>query len=86
LVNSRREWGLNFPIHLFAPLGVAVRHPDEMFLELLDSAADEFCAAARLQRQALKQPPMTVDQSLAKLAAVSLRHTARRFSTYPDRL
>jgi hypothetical protein len=77
---------VDFPIELLAPFGVAAIHPDQVFFELLDSAADEFCAAARLQRQALKQPPMTAEQFLAKLAAVGLSQTAARLSNYSDRL
>ena len=37
----------DFPLQSLAPHGVEARHPDELFCELLDSAADEFCAAAR---------------------------------------
>jgi hypothetical protein len=65
----------------FLPLlGIAARHPDETLLELLDSAVNEFCVAARLKRHALKQLRTTVDQSPARLAAVGLPQTADRLS------
>jgi hypothetical protein len=37
----------DFPRQSLAPQGVEARHPDELSCELLDSAVDEFCAAAR---------------------------------------
>jgi hypothetical protein len=77
---------VDFPLDLLAPFGVAARHPDGVLTELLYLAVDEFCAAARLQRQALKQPPMTVEQFLTKLAPVGLSQTADRLSKYADRL
>jgi predicted nucleic acid-binding protein len=58
---------LDFPLQSLAPHGMEARHPDELFSELLDAAVDEFCAAARFQRLALKNPPMTVEEFLAKL-------------------
>jgi hypothetical protein len=77
---------VDFPLDLLAPFGIAAVHPDQVFLELLDLAADEFCTAARLQRQGLKQPPMTAEQFLAKLAAVGLPKTADRLLGHSDRL
>ena len=76
----------DFPLHSLAPHGVEVRHPDEMFSELLDAAVDEFCAAARLQRLALKNPPMMVDEFLARLEKVGLSLTACALRNCPDRL
>ena len=77
---------VDFPLDLLAPFGVVAIHPDEVFLGLLNSSADAFCAAARLRRQALKQPPMTAEQFLEKLAAVGLPKTVDRLSSYADRL
>jgi hypothetical protein len=69
-----------------APHGVAARHPDVLFCELLDAAFDDFCAAAQVQRLALKHPPMTIEQFLATLETVGLPQTAARLRTYADRL
>ena len=39
----------------------------------------DFSAAARVQRLALKNPPMTIEQFLAKLEEAGLPPTAARF-------
>jgi excisionase family DNA binding protein len=75
---------VDFPLQFLAPLGTAARHPDGIFLELLDSAVDKFFAAAQTQRQALKQPTLTVEQFRAKLAVVGFPQTAGRLSKYAD--
>ena len=77
---------MDFPLESVAPHGVEARHPDELFSELLDAASDEFCAAARLQRLALKNPPMTVEAFLSKLEEVGLPRTAARLRSTADRL
>ncbi len=77
---------MDFPLESVAPHGVEARHPDELFSELLDAASDEFCAAAQLQRLALKNPPMTVEAFLSKLEEVGLPRTAARLRSTADRL
>jgi len=76
----------DFPPQYFAAHGVEARHPDDLFSELLDGALDDFYAAVRLQRQALKNPPMTVEDFLAKLAEVGLPRTVARLRNHADRL
>ncbi len=76
----------DFPLEVLAPHGLDARHPDELFSELLDVAADEFCEAARLQRQGLKNPPRSVEEFLATLGAVGLPKTVARLRGYADRL
>jgi hypothetical protein len=44
----------DFPPGAIVSHRVEARHPDDLFSELLDVAVDEFCEAARLQRQGLK--------------------------------
>ena len=51
----------DFPADALAPHDVVARHPDPILAELLDAAVDEFCEAVWLQRQGLKNPPMTVE-------------------------
>jgi predicted nucleic acid-binding protein len=74
----------DFPVQSLAPHGVEARHPDQLFSELLASAVDEFCAAARIQRLALKNPAMTVEDFLAKLGDVGLPRTAARLKGCAD--
>jgi predicted nucleic acid-binding protein len=76
----------DFPRESLAPHGVEARHPDDVFIELLDDAGDEFCKAVRLQRQGLKNPPMTVGEFLAKLEEVGLPRTAARLRNHADGL
>jgi hypothetical protein len=72
---------LDFPLQTLAPHDVAPRHPDALFCELFDMAVGDFCAVARAQRTALKKPPMTIEQFLAKLEDVGLPQTAARLRT-----
>ncbi len=76
----------DFPPEALAPYGVDVRHPDEVFTELLDAAADEFCEAARLQRHGLRNPPRTVEECLATLEAAGIAKTVARLRAYANRL
>jgi hypothetical protein len=76
----------DFPPEILAPHGVAARHPDALLVELLDAAPDEFCDAVRLQRQGLKNPPMTPEALLARLETAGLARTAARLRPHVDRL
>ncbi len=76
----------DFPPEALGRYGVDVRHPDEIFSELLDAAVDEFGEAARLQRQGLKNPPRTVEEFLATLEAVGLAKTVARLRAFAHRL
>jgi predicted nucleic acid-binding protein len=76
----------DFPLQALAPHGVEARHPDALFSEIMEAAEDEFCAAVRIQRRALKNPPMTVDELLAKFEAAGLPRTAAQLRKHADRL
>jgi predicted nucleic acid-binding protein len=76
----------DFPPESLAPHGVRVRHPDELFSELLQATTEEFCAAARTQRQALKNPPTTLEEFLATLAKVGLPRTVAHLRVNADLL
>jgi hypothetical protein len=76
----------DFPPDTLAPHGIEARHPDHLFAELLDADPDGFCAAVHLQRQGLKNPPLSVEALLAKLAAAGLPRTAAVLRPYASRL
>ncbi len=76
----------DFSLQSLAPHGLEARHPDALFFDFLAAAPEEFCAAARIQRLSLKNPPMTVEEFLATLASVGLPRTAAYLGNYPDRL
>jgi hypothetical protein len=76
----------DFPQATLVPHGVEARHPDHLFAELLDADTDGFCAAVRLQRQGLKNPPVSVEALLLKLETVGLPQTAADLRQHADRL
>jgi hypothetical protein len=76
----------DFPPDTLTPHGIEARHPDHLFVELLDADADRFCAAIHLQRQGLKSPPLGVEALLAKLEAAGLPRTAAGLRKYAHRL
>jgi hypothetical protein len=76
----------DFPQDALAPHGVEARHPDHLFVELLDADMDGFCEAVRQQRQGLKNPPMSVEALLARLETAGLPRTAARLRQHGDRL
>jgi predicted nucleic acid-binding protein len=76
----------DFPAALLAPYHIEAVHPDEFFTRLFDSAPDDFCEAARLQRQGLKNPPKRVEEFLATFEAVGLPQTVTRLRAQADRL
>ena len=76
----------DFPPGHLAPRGVEARHPDDFFLEILVTAADEFCDAVRLQRQGLRNPPKSVEEFLANLEGVGLPTIAAHLRDCTDRL
>jgi hypothetical protein len=75
----------DFPPGAVAPLAVEARHPDDFFSELLDATVDAFCEAVRLRRQGLRNPPMTVEEFLAKLEGAGIPLTVARLRAHAGR-
>jgi predicted nucleic acid-binding protein len=76
----------DFPSDALGQFGIRVVHPDQLFAELFDVAPDEVCAAVRSQRRALKSPPLSVAELLAKFEQVGLSQTMSRLRTNAVRL
>jgi PIN domain-containing protein len=76
----------DFPSQLLARYGIEAVHPDGFLVNLFDAAADDFCAAASLQRQSLKNPPKNVENFLTTLEAARLHQTVARLRTCAERL
>jgi predicted nucleic acid-binding protein len=72
----------DFPPEGLAAYDVEARHPDALLSELLGEAPEEFCNAIRSQRQALKKPPMSVEEFLARLDTAGLSGTVARLRVY----
>jgi predicted nucleic acid-binding protein len=74
----------DFPPAVLAPLGIEAQHPDEFITHLLDLSPGPVCAAAKRQREALRNPPKTVAEYLATLARLSLPQTAIRLQAFAE--
>jgi predicted nucleic acid-binding protein len=73
----------HFPDSVLTTYGMDAQHPDEFVTHLLHLAAPTVCAAAKRQRQNLKNPPKTVEEYFAALERQGLAQTAaclRRFA------
>jgi predicted nucleic acid-binding protein len=63
---------VDFPREVLNPLGIEAQHPDAFVSRLLNADAPTVCAAARRQRESLKNPPKTVDEFLEVLVQQQL--------------
>lgn len=65
----------DFPRDSLDTWGIEAQHPDPFIRLLLDLAPPTVCAAAKRQRESLKNPPKTVDEFLAVLERHGLAET-----------
>jgi hypothetical protein len=72
----------DFPDKVLNLLGTEAQHPDVFVTHLLDLDAPAVCAAARRQRQSLKNPPKTVDEFLDCLAQQQLPQTVAKLQEF----
>jgi predicted nucleic acid-binding protein len=68
----------DFPTLALKPHGIEAVPPDLFLLRLLDRDESAVCHAARLQRQALKNPPKNVEEYLQTLEQQRLPQTVKR--------
>jgi len=64
--------------------GIEAQHPDEFIHHLLDLASHLVCAAAKRQRESLKNPPIPVDNFLAALERQGLAQTVAKLRRFAD--
>lgn len=74
----------DFPPGTRAGFGVEAQHPDEFIGHLLDLEPSMVCAAAKRQRQCLKNPPMAVDEFLQILERQALPQTVAMLRRYSE--
>lgn len=74
----------HFPDQALAPYGIEAIHPDDFVTYQLDLAPHIVCAAAKRQRQSLKNPPKTVDEFLASLERQGLAQTASALRPFAE--
>jgi predicted nucleic acid-binding protein len=72
----------DFPAAYLKNFGVEVQHPDEFIDNLFDLDQAAVVAAARMQRGALKNPPIEVDRYLEILLKQGLSRTVRDLSGF----
>ncbi|HLQ43813.1 MAG TPA: PIN domain-containing protein, partial [Planctomycetaceae bacterium] len=65
----------DFPPDAIARFGIEAQHPDQFITHLLDLDPGLVCAAAKRQRESLKNPPKTVAEFLQTLEAAGLAQT-----------
>jgi predicted nucleic acid-binding protein len=72
----------HFPGDALAPYGIEAQHPDEFVTHLLDLSPGAVCQAAKRQREALKNPPLTASEFLDALARQQLPETVSRLREF----
>jgi len=66
----------DFPADALAEYGIEALHPDDFVTYQLDLAPHVVCAAAKRQRESLKNPPKTVAEYLEALERQGMAQTA----------
>ncbi len=66
----------DFPAEVLARHGIEALHPDDFVTYQLDLAPHVVCAAAKRQRESLKNPPKSVQEYLEALERQGLAQTA----------
>jgi hypothetical protein len=74
----------DFPNAVLEPLGIEAQHPDDFITRLLDLAPAAVCTAVKRQREALRNPPKTVEELLETLVRHSLPQTVARLATFAE--
>jgi len=76
----------DFPEDALTTYGIEAQHPDEFLAHLLDVAPGAVTAAAKRQRESLKNPPKTGDEFLAILEQQGLAATVAALRQFSQRL
>lgn len=71
----------DFPAGVAGDLGIEIRHPDAFLVNIIDLDPARALKALRMQREALKNPPMAADEFLRRLGAAGLMQTQLRLTS-----
>jgi predicted nucleic acid-binding protein len=74
----------DFPDDVLSQFGIEAIHPDDFVMYQLDLAPNVVCAAAKRQRQSLKNPPKTVDEYLESLERLGLAQTVSSLRQFAE--
>jgi hypothetical protein len=72
----------DFPGETLARFGIVALHPDDFLASLLDLAPGAVCAAVKVQRESLRNPPKTAEELLATLEAQGMTQTVARLRQF----
>ncbi len=70
----------DFPADVAADLGIEIRHPDQFLVNIIDLDPARALKALRVQREALKSPPMDAETFLNHLLRAGLVQTHLRLT------
>ncbi len=76
----------DFPADILAQHGMEAQHPDDFIGHLMDLDTGAICNAARLQRQALMNPPKSPEEFLDTLLSQGLAVTVTQLKSMIDLL
>ena len=76
----------DFPATALSPHGIEALPPDAFLVRLFEMDAEAVGEAARRQREALQNPPKTVEEYLATLEAQGLPQTVARLRSQEEKL
>ncbi|MGO8748347.1 MAG: PIN domain-containing protein [Thermoguttaceae bacterium] len=76
----------DFPAETLARFDIEAQHPDDFLVSLLDQAPGMVCAAVKLQRASLRNPPKTAQELLAVLENQGLAQAVARLRQFLDLL
>lgn len=74
----------DFPEDVLKKYGIEAQHPDIFITHLLDLAAPQVCAAAKKQREGLKNPALSVNDYLQALERQGLAQTVATLRQYAE--
>ena len=72
----------DFPIANLAPFGIEGQHPDDFVADLIDLDSAAVCAAVKVVRGRLRNPPRTADEYLLTLEVQGLASTVTRLRAF----
>ncbi len=76
----------DFPTEIVSKYGIDIQHPDEFVTHLFNLAAGPVCQAVRNQRQALKNPSVSVSELMNTFLGLGLARTVAHLETMGDLL
>lgn len=74
----------DFPAETLVKYGIEAQHPDDFVHHLLDLATPVVCAAAKKQREGLKNPSLSVEAYLESLERQGLAKTVASLRQFAD--